>query len=117
MHSNVTAPGNAPAGTSPPDGGAARQGPHPHILSTRACITVWLGLMCLTALTVWVSTVDFGFLHVLVAMIVATVKAGLVIFWFMHIKYESLTIRAMVYLAFVILGIFLSFTFFDVAYR
>lgn len=117
MHSTTATPGGASAEKGSPGGGAARQEPHPHILSTRTCITVWLGLMCLTALTVWVSTVDFGFLHVLVAMIVATAKAGLVIFWFMHIKYESLTIRAMVYLAFVILGIFLSFTFFDVAYR
>ncbi len=89
----------------------------PHILPTRTCIWVWAGLMVLTAITVGVSEVDLGFLHVLVAMIVATVKAGLVVFWFMHIKYEGAAIRWMLFFAFLVLAIFISFTFFDVAYR
>ena len=116
MHSIPSAPG-ASAGALSPGSSPPHEGAHHHILSPRTCLVVWAALMCLTALTLWVATVDFGFLHVLVAMIVATVKAGLVIFWFMHMKYESRTIRIMVYIAFVILGIFLSFTFFDVAYR
>lgn len=88
-----------------------------HGLSTKVCIKVWLALMILTAITVGVAEVDLGLFHVLVAMLVATIKAGIVILWFMHIKYEGAFIRLMVFIAFFILSIFLSFTFFDVAYR
>jgi cytochrome c oxidase subunit 4 len=35
----------------------------------------------------------------------------------MHLKYESNLIRIMVFIAFLILAIFIGFTFFDVAYR
>ena len=88
-----------------------------HPLPVRTCVWVWLGLMVLTAITVGVAEVDFGFMHVLVAMIVASVKAALVVFWFMHLKSEGTAIKTMVLVAFVILAIFISFTFFDVAYR
>ena len=88
-----------------------------HALSTRICLQVWVALLVLTAITVGVTALDFGFLHVLVAMIVATIKAAIVVLWFMHIKYEGKLLRIMVFIAFFILSIFLSFTFFDVAYR
>ncbi len=88
-----------------------------HALSIRVCLLVWAGLLLLTAVTVGVAEVNLGFLHVLVAMMVATAKAALVVVWFMHVKYESLAIRAMLFTALLILAIFLSFVFFDVAYR
>ena len=91
--------------------------PEEHPLSVRTCLWVWLGLMVLTAVTVGAAEVDFGFLHVLVAMIVASLKAALVVFWFMHLKSEGSAIKGMVLAAFIILAIFISFTFFDVAYR
>lgn len=98
---------------------ANRQKQHtgPHILPTRTCLMVWGGLMLLTAATVSVAEVDLGFFHVLAAMIIATIKAALVIFWFMHIKYEGAVVRSMLFTAFLILSIFISFIFFDVAYR
>ncbi len=78
---------------------------------------IWLGLMVLTAITVGVTWFDFGFLNVLVAMSVATTKAALVVFFFMHLKYEHRLLGAFVLIVFVILAIFIGFTFFDVAYR
>lgn len=78
---------------------------------------VWAALMVLTCVTVWVSGIDLGFLNVLVAMSVATTKALLVVMFFMHLKYENTTLKLMVLLAFVILAIFIGFTFFDTAYR
>ncbi len=88
-----------------------------HALSVRVCMYVWAGLMALTAVTVGVAEVNLGFLHVLVAMIVATAKAALVVVWFMHVKYEGIVVRTMLFVAFLLLAIFLSLTFFDVAYR
>jgi cytochrome c oxidase subunit 4 len=78
---------------------------------------IWIGLMALTATTVAVAKIDLGFLNVAVAMAVASAKASLVIFFFMHLKYENRLIKGMVLTAFVILAIAIGFTFFDVGYR
>lgn len=80
-------------------------------------VGIWCALMALTAVTVWVAGVNLGFLNVVAAMSVATVKASLVVFVFMHLKYENLTLKLMVLTAFFILAIFIGFTFFDTAYR
>lgn len=88
-----------------------------HILSFGANLAVWAALMALTAVTVAVAYMDLAFLHVVVALSVATVKAGLVIVYFMHVKYASLTVRAMLFTAFLLLAIAIGLTFFDVAYR
>jgi cytochrome c oxidase subunit IV len=86
-------------------------------LSYRFLTAIWLGLMALTALTVSVAKVDLGFLNVVVALGVASAKACLVIFFFMHLKYENRLIKGMVLIAFVILAIAIGFTFLDVGYR
>lgn len=88
-----------------------------HAVPVRTNLLVWATLMALTAITVGVTSFDFGFLNVVVALTVATTKAGLVILWFMHLRYEGRVIRLMVFTAFVILAIAIGFTFFDVAYR
>lgn len=80
-------------------------------------VGIWGALMALTAVTVWVASVNLGFLNVVVALAVASVKASLVVFVFMHLKYENLTLKLMVLTAFVILSIFIGLTFFDTAYR
>ncbi|BCS89723.1 cytochrome C oxidase subunit IV family protein [Pseudodesulfovibrio sediminis] len=80
-------------------------------------IAIWGVLMCLTVVTVWAASIDLGFLNVVAAMTIASTKALLVTFFFMHLKYENITLKTMVLLAFVILAIFIGFTFFDTAYR
>ena len=45
--------------------------------------------MILTALTVYVATVDLGVLNTPVALAIATTKATLVILYFMHVRYGS----------------------------
>lgn len=91
---------------------------HDHApLSYRFLTLIWAGLMLFTAITVAVAQVDLGFLNVAVAMGVASMKASLVIFFFMHLKYENLVIKGMVLTAFVILAIAIGLTFVDVGYR
>jgi len=80
-------------------------------------VAIWGALMVLTVVTVWAGGLDLGFMNVIVAMAIATTKASLVTFIFMHLKYESWTLKIMVLLAFVILAIFIGLTFFDTAYR
>ena len=61
----------------------------PHILPLKIYAGVWIGLLVLTLITVKVSYYNFGVLNLLVAMGVATVKASLVVLFFMHLKYEA----------------------------
>jgi cytochrome c oxidase subunit IV len=73
-------------------------------------LLVGLGLMVLTGITVLLSYVDFGShgRNIIVAMIVATFKAGLVAAIFMHLKGERATIwRFLIFTAIFAAGLFL----------
>ena len=68
----------------------ASTGEHkPHVLPLRIYVAVAASLMILTVITVWVSYLDFGIFNIIVAMGVATIKAGLVVLFFMHLKYDE----------------------------
>jgi cytochrome c oxidase subunit 4 len=88
-----------------------------HIVPFGLLTRVWLALLLLTGVTVGVAAFDFGYLNVLAAMVVATAKALLVILFFMHLRYENRVLGLFVALVFLILAIFIGFTFFDVAFR
>jgi cytochrome c oxidase subunit 4 len=60
-----------------------------HIMSSKFYYTIWIVLLCLTVITAAVSFVDLGRLNTVVALVIATVKALLVILFFMHVKYTS----------------------------
>ncbi len=78
---------------------------------------IWLGLMMLTAVTVVFSILQLGQFSVVAAITIATVKAGLVIWYFMHIKYEDVAFKVMLALAVVTLTAILLITFLDVSFR
>ncbi len=95
-----------------------RAGEHAsHPLGYGFLTAIWAALMVLTAVTITVAQIDLGFWNVVVALSIASTKALLVIFFFMHLKYESRGLKWCVFLAFLILAICIGFTFFDVAYR
>ena len=60
-----------------------------HAQSKSLYLGVLLALLFLTIITVAVSRVDFGSLNVIVAMLIASIKALLVLLFFMHLKFES----------------------------
>jgi len=60
-----------------------------HITSYTTYIIVWVVLMILTATTVYVSYLDFGTLNIVIAMVVASIKATAVALFFMHLKFED----------------------------
>ncbi len=55
----------------------------------RAYIIVWLALLVLTAVTWGVSYINLGMGNVAAALSIASVKAGLVALYFMHLRYEN----------------------------
>jgi cytochrome c oxidase subunit 4 len=90
----------------------------PHIPGYGKLTAVWLILLAMTALTVWISRLDLrGINHVWGSLAIATIKGGLVIAVFMHMKYEGRLLRLLLFIALVTLAIFIGFTFFDVLYR
>jgi cytochrome c oxidase subunit 4 len=88
-----------------------------HVIGYGRLAGVWLLLLVLTALTVLVTRFDLGSYKVLAALTIASLKAGLVIAFFMHMKYEGRILRWMLFVALVTLAIFIGFTFLDVLYR
>jgi cytochrome c oxidase subunit 4 len=60
-----------------------------HIMSSKFYYTIWIVLLCLTVITAAVSFVDLGPLNTVVALVIATFKALLVVLFFMHVKYTS----------------------------
>jgi caa(3)-type oxidase subunit IV len=75
----------------------------------RKYLLVGATLITFTAITVWLSYVDFGTIkaNVAVAMVVATFKAALVAAIFMHLSSEKrLIYRILVFTAFFVIGLF-----------
>ncbi len=60
-----------------------------HIISSKLYFAIWIALMFLTVLTAGVSFIDLGPLNTVVALVIATTKALLVVLFFMHVKYTS----------------------------
>jgi cytochrome c oxidase subunit IV len=66
------------------------------ILSSKLYVGIWASLMCLTVITASVAFVDLGALNTVVALVIATLKALLVVLFFMHVKYTSEKLTRMV---------------------
>jgi cytochrome c oxidase subunit 4 len=60
-----------------------------HILSSKLYWAIWAVLIVLTGVTAWVATIDLGPLNTIVALVIASGKALLVVLFFMHVKYTS----------------------------
>lgn len=60
-----------------------------HVVSLKTNIAVWLVLLVLTGVTAGVAFIDLGPFNTVVALVIATIKALLVVLIFMHVKYAS----------------------------
>jgi cytochrome c oxidase subunit IV len=66
------------------------------ILSSKLYLGIWSALMVLTVITASVAFLDLGPLNTVVALGIATLKALLVVLFFMHVKYSSEKLTKMV---------------------
>lgn len=60
-----------------------------HVVPLWMLVAVWAALMVLTYLTVEATRIDLGNLNLVIAMGIATVKAALVVLFFMHMYWET----------------------------
>ena len=88
-----------------------------HIAPIRLYITIFVTLMVLTAITVAVAYVNLGEFNKIVALGIASVKATLVILYFMHVKYSSRLTKLVVVSGFFFLFLLLGLTMADYASR
>jgi cytochrome c oxidase subunit 4 len=82
-----------------------------HVSPISLYITIFLALMGLTAVTVFAAFVNLGQFNFPVAMIIAGFKASLVVWYFMHVKYQSsltkLTVATGLFFLTILLGMML----------
>ena len=85
-----------------------------HVAPVRLLVGVWAALMLLTVITVAVTSIDFGSrINLIVAMAIATVKAGLVVTYFMHLRWDR-PFHTLVFLgSLLFVSLFISMTLFD----
>jgi len=88
-----------------------------HIVPFKIFLNVFLTLVALTVVTVAVSRVDFGAMNIVVAMVIASIKAGLVAMFFMHLKYENKLVWMYVAFPLILLAILLAGVFIDNPFR
>ena len=84
-----------------------------HPMPIPMLLTVFFALVFLTVLTVFQTNFDFGRLDIVIVMIIATVKAALVAFFFMHLAFDK-PLNMLLFLgSFVFVGLFVIFTLSD----
>ena len=88
-----------------------------HIASVKSYVGIFATLMVFTVITVLVAYVNLGQLNKVVALGIATLKATLVILYFMHVKYSSRLTKLVVVCGFFFLVILLSLTMVDYGSR
>lgn len=83
---------------------------HAHISSVPFYVGIFIGLLTLTALTVGQSYVDLGKLNLLAVILIATMKASLVVTFFMHLKWDN-RFHALIFIGCVFfIGVFFAYT-------
>ena len=91
---------------------------HPHILPLSVYIRVGTALFALTGITIAVAKVDLGGTwNLIVAMLVATIKATLVVLFFMHLLYDNKLYAVVFGIGLFMLTAFIVETMFDTMRR
>ena len=90
--------------------------PHP-LVSIRLYVAVWAVLIILTGITVGVSFLDMQRFTVFTAMLIATVKASLVVLYFMHIRFVKPIYSFMILFIVATYAVFVILTFSDYSFR
>jgi len=78
---------------------------------------VLVGLLVLTTFTILIPWLDLTGFTALIALILASTKAGIVMTYFMHLKFESIIIRIFVIMVLLIYASVILLTFSDYIFR
>jgi len=90
---------------------------HHHVMPLKTYFTVFGALIFLTVITVLVSYANLGPASLPVAMFVALIKAGLVVGFFMHLKYDDRFNAFVFFSTLLFIAIFFALTLADISTR
>ncbi len=88
-----------------------------HAVGTKTFIFVWIALLCLTGLTIKAAQMQMGEWSMVANIAIATAKASLVLWFFMHLKFEKRLFRLLLFVPLMTISIIIGLTFFDIWYR
>ena len=91
--------------------------PEHHIVPYKTFMYVWIALVVLTAITITVAGLHLGRFSTLSALAIASIKASLVLWFFMHLKYEKRLFKVLLLVPIATLTFIIGLTFFDIWYR
>lgn len=80
-------------------------------------VMIWFALLALTAATITAAGLAFGQWSILAAILIAAIKGTLVLFYFMHLRYESPLLKLFMTIAILTLVIIMIVTFLDESVR
>lgn len=90
---------------------------HAHVSSTAFYVAVFLGLLFLTGMTVGQSYVDLGKANIILVILIATMKASLVVTFFMHLKWDN-KFNALIFISTIFfIAVFFAYTMNDTEHR
>ena len=88
-----------------------------HVVSPGTYLVIILTLLALTGITVFAAFVDLGRFNIVVALLIATIKATLVVLIFMHAKYAPERTKLVIIAGIFWLALLLFMTLSDYASR
>jgi len=89
----------------------------PHIIPLKVYLGIGGTLMVFTLITVAAAQIDLGFFNIIIALAIATTKALLVAFFFMHLYYDNKLLFFIFASSIFFLSILISLTLFDTLRR
>ncbi len=90
---------------------------HSHISSTKFYVAIFATLIFLTLVTVGISRIHLGSLNLAVAVVIASIKASLVVLFFMHLKYDRKFNGLIFICTLMFIGVFFAYTVNDTNHR
>jgi cytochrome c oxidase subunit 4 len=88
-----------------------------HAVGTKTFIFVWIALLCLTGLTIKAAQMQMGGWSMVANIAIASAKASLVLWFFMHLKSEKRLFKLLFFVPLMTISIIIGLTFFDIWYR
>jgi cytochrome c oxidase subunit 4 len=93
------------------DNNKPKQGAHAAAHGIGRYAIVWAALLVFTGLTIWTGRMDLGAANIIIALVIATTKATLVVLFFMHLwdmggVNRLVFVVSVLFLVVLILGVF-----------
>ncbi|HSQ78839.1 MAG TPA: cytochrome C oxidase subunit IV family protein [Nitrospirota bacterium] len=88
-----------------------------YIVRTKTFVLIWISLVVLTGITIMAAEMRMGEWSMLANLLIASTKASLVLWFFMHLKYEKRIFKMLFLVPIATITIIIGMTFFDIWYR